>query len=161
MKVEHNFSPSPACTENPSQGDAHEIRKIAIYGKGGIGKSTTTSNIACAMTKQGLRVMQIGCDPKSDSTISHTGGQRIPTVLDSIRDRGDSLKLTDIVITGSDGVLCVVPAGESSRHSKSWMNSMRLKLSGRMWFFMTYLGMWSAEDSPCRSDPGMRRKFSW
>ncbi|MBU9728577.1 nucleotide-binding protein [Diplocloster modestus] len=87
------------------------MRKIAIYGKGGIGKSTTTSNIACAMTKQGLRVMQIGCDPKSDSTISHTGGQRIPTVLDSIRDRGDSLKLTDIVITGSDGVLCVESGG--------------------------------------------------
>ncbi|WP_343209587.1 nitrogenase iron protein NifH [Anaerolentibacter hominis] len=87
------------------------MRKIAIYGKGGIGKSTTTSNIACAMVKQGLRVMQIGCDPKSDSTISHTRGQRIPTVLDSIRGQSGDLKLSDIVITGEDGVLCVESGG--------------------------------------------------
>lgn len=101
----------PSYLVHTTRGSGHEIRKIAIYGKGGIGKSTTTSNIACAMVNQGLRVMQIGCDPKSDSTISHTGGRRIPTVLDSIRDRGESLKLTDIVITGEDGVLCVESGG--------------------------------------------------
>lgn len=87
------------------------IRKIAIYGKGGIGKSTTVSNIAAALAEKGLRVMQIGCDPKSDSTQGHTAGKRIPTVLDSLRERGDSIKLEDLVFQGSDGVLCVEAGG--------------------------------------------------
>lgn len=87
------------------------IRKIAIYGKGGIGKSTTVSNVAAALAEKGRCVMQIGCDPKSDSTTSHTGGQRIPTVLDSLRDKGDNLQLTDLVFRGEDGVLCVEAGG--------------------------------------------------
>ena len=63
--------------------------KIAIYGKGGIGKSTTTSNIAQALAKKGYKVMQIGCDPKSDSTKNLMGGRRIPTVLEQIRAKGE------------------------------------------------------------------------
>ena len=87
------------------------IRKIAIYGKGGIGKSTTVSNVAAALAESGRCVMQIGCDPKSDSTTSHTDGRRIPTVLDSLRDRQDALRLEDLVFRGEDGVLCVEAGG--------------------------------------------------
>lgn len=85
--------------------------KIAIYGKGGIGKSTTTSNIAQALAKKGYKVMQIGCDPKSDSTKNLMGGRRIPTVLEQIRAKGERISLTDIVFEGYGGVLCVEAGG--------------------------------------------------
>lgn len=87
------------------------MRKIAIYGKGGIGKSTTTSNLSASLAKKGLRVMQIGCDPKADSTKNLMDGIRIATVLDQIRDKGDSLKLEDIVFEGFGGVMCVESGG--------------------------------------------------
>ena len=63
------------------------MKKIAIYGKGGIGKSTTVSNISAALSSTGRKVMQIGCDPKADSTLNLTGGERIPTVLDVLRQK--------------------------------------------------------------------------
>ena len=86
------------------------VRRIAIYGKGGIGKSTTSSNITAALCESGLRVMQVGCDPKSDSTRLLLNGRRAPTVLDSIRD-GGSPTLDDIVSTGFGGSLCVECGG--------------------------------------------------
>lgn len=88
------------------------MKKIAIYGKGGIGKSTTTSNLSAALSVAGYKVMQIGCDPKSDSTKCLMGGIKIPTVLDQIRDKGeDEVTLEDIVFTGFNGVLCVEAGG--------------------------------------------------
>ena len=57
------------------------MKKIAIYGKGGIGKSTTTSNLSAALAARGLRVMQIGCDPKADSTKNLMAGKRYPPYL--------------------------------------------------------------------------------
>lgn len=87
------------------------MRKIAIYGKGGIGKSTTTSNLSAALSKKGYRVMQIGCDPKADSTKGLMGGKRIPTVLEMLRKKGEELELQDIVFEGFGGVLCVESGG--------------------------------------------------
>ena len=88
-----------------------KIRKIAIYGKGGIGKSTTTSNLSAALSHLGLKVMQIGCDPKADSTKNLMGGKRIPTVLEQLKEKGDNLSLEDIVFSGYNGVLCVESGG--------------------------------------------------
>ncbi len=85
------------------------MRRIAVYGKGGIGKSTTTSNLSAALAAKGLRVMQIGCDPKADSTKMLTGG-RIPTVLQTVREDPDA-ELDDLVFEGAGGVLCVECGG--------------------------------------------------
>lgn len=86
------------------------MKKIAIYGKGGIGKSTTVSNLSAALVKMGYTVMQIGCDPKADSTRNLTGGVRIPTVLELMRDKGD-VELEDIVFKSDSGVYCVESGG--------------------------------------------------
>ena len=87
------------------------MKKIAIYGKGGIGKSTTTSNLSAALAARGYKVMQIGCDPKADSTKNLMEGRKIPTVLDQIREKGDSVTLKEIVIEGAVGVICVEYGG--------------------------------------------------
>ena len=87
------------------------MKKIAIYGKGGIGKSTIACNVSAALAKQGLRVMQIGCDPKADSTSLLRGGERAPTVLQLTREKGKALTLEDIVFDGAYGVKCVEAGG--------------------------------------------------
>jgi nitrogenase iron protein NifH len=85
-------------------------RHIAIYGKGGIGKSTTTSNLSAALAEAGYRVIQIGCDPKSDSTNTLRGNRYLPTVLDSLRG-GNRIELGDISVAGFSGVLCIESGG--------------------------------------------------
>ena len=87
-----------------------KTRNIAIYGKGGIGKSTTSSNISAALSEQGYHVMQIGCDPKSDSTNTLRGGKFIPTVLDSLR-AGRKVETGEIVHKGFNDILCVEAGG--------------------------------------------------
>ena len=87
-----------------------KTQHLAIYGKGGIGKSTTTSNIAAALAEAGYRVVQIGCDPKSDSTNTLRGGNYLHTVLDSTRD-GAVVRLNDIAAVGFKGVVCVEAGG--------------------------------------------------
>lgn len=86
--------------------------KIAIYGKGGIGKSTVTSNLAAAFAVMGKRVIQIGCDPKADSTINLLGGEPLEPVMNFMRrmDR-DPEMLEEISRQGFGGVLCIETGG--------------------------------------------------
>ena len=81
--------------------------KIAVYGKGGIGKSTTVSNVSAALADMGYKVMQIGCDPKADSTRLLLGGLAQKTVLDTLRDIGEDIELGDILKEGFKGTRCV------------------------------------------------------
>ena len=85
--------------------------KIAVYGKGGIGKSTTVSNISAALADLGYRVMQIGCDPKADSTVSLHGKNQMITVLDLVRTKKNDFTLEDMVAEGYGGVICVEAGG--------------------------------------------------
>ena len=87
------------------------MKRIAIYGKGGIGKSTTVCNLAAALVQEGFRVLQIGCDPKADSTSAHLGGAQQVTILDTVRTKGDNFELSEIIREGDDGVLCAECGG--------------------------------------------------
>lgn len=90
---------------------AKEIRQIAIYGKGGIGKSTTTQNLTAGLVERGNKVMVVGCDPKADSTRLLLGGLAQRTVLDTIREEGDDVDLDQILKEGFKGTRCVESGG--------------------------------------------------
>ena len=86
---------------------------IAVYGKGGIGKSTTSSNLSAAFSKLGKRVLQIGCDPKHDSTFTLTH-KMVPTVIDILEEvdfNSEELRPDDFMFTGYNGVKCVESGG--------------------------------------------------
>lgn len=85
--------------------------KIAVYGKGGIGKSTTVSNLSAAFSDLGLKVMQIGCDPKADSTISLHGKEKMTTVLELVREKKNDFSLEEMLTEGYGGVICVEAGG--------------------------------------------------
>jgi len=85
--------------------------QFAIYGKGGIGKSTTVSNISAVLAGAGLKVMQIGCDPKADSTSALLNGNKLNTVIDLINKNGKNFSLEDITAVGYNGVICVEAGG--------------------------------------------------
>ena len=88
------------------------MKELAIYGKGGIGKSTLSSNISAALSERGKRILQIGCDPKHDSTRALMGGKRITTVLDYIRTTGASeYRLEDVLFTGYNEIGCIEAGG--------------------------------------------------
>jgi len=88
------------------------MKQIALYGKGGIGKSTTSANLSAALSIRGCSVLQIGCDPKRDSTRMLMHGSFIPTVMDLVRERGEGqLTREDIVHTGFNGIRCVEAGG--------------------------------------------------
>jgi nitrogenase iron protein NifH len=87
------------------------MRKVAIYGKGGIGKSTTTQNTVAGLVEMGKKVMVVGCDPKADSTRLLLGGLAQKTVLDTLREEGEDVELDDVVKAGFRGVRCVESGG--------------------------------------------------
>jgi nitrogenase iron protein NifH len=99
------------------------MKQIAFYGKGGIGKSTTVCNIAAALADEGKKVMVIGCDPKHDCTSNLRGGEEIPTVLDTLREKGmekmslndildgKKIEIDEIVYRGYKGIYCIEAGG--------------------------------------------------
>lgn len=87
------------------------MRQIAIYGKGGIGKSTTTQNLTVGLAQLGKKIMVVGCDPKADATRLLMGGMAQKTVLDTIREVGEDVDLADIMKTGFGGIRCVESGG--------------------------------------------------
>ena len=87
------------------------MRKIAIYGKGGIGKSTTTQNTVAGLATLGKKVMVVGCDPKADSTRLLLGGLQQKTVLDTLREEGEDVELEDILKPGFKGTMCTESGG--------------------------------------------------
>jgi nitrogenase iron protein NifH len=88
------------------------MKQIALYGKGGIGKSTTSANLSAALADQGLDILQIGCDPKRDSTRMLMKGRLIPTVMDTVR-AGPEIPVSEdmVVFRGYHGVRCVEAGG--------------------------------------------------
>jgi nitrogenase iron protein NifH len=82
------------------------MRQLAIYGKGGIGKSTTTQNLCAGLAEMGNHILIVGCDPKADSTRLVLGGLAQKTVLDTLREEGDDIDLNEIMKTGPDGTVC-------------------------------------------------------
>jgi nitrogenase iron protein NifH len=87
------------------------MRKVAIYGKGGIGKSTTTQNTVAALAEMGRRVLVVGCDPKADSTRLLLGGLAQKTVLDTLREEGEDVELEYVRKVGYGKTLCVESGG--------------------------------------------------
>jgi nitrogenase iron protein NifH len=87
------------------------MRKVAIYGKGGIGKSTTTQNTVAGLVEMGKKVLVVGCDPKADSTRLLLGGLAQKTVLDTLREEGEDVELDDVVKLGFRGSRCVESGG--------------------------------------------------
>ncbi len=87
------------------------MRKVAIYGKGGIGKSTTTQNTVAGLAEMGKKVMVVGCDPKADSTRLLLGGLAQRSVLDTLREEGEDVELGDIRSDGFCHTKCVESGG--------------------------------------------------
>jgi nitrogenase iron protein NifH len=87
------------------------MRQVAIYGKGGIGKSTTTQNLNAGLAEMGKKIMIVGCDPKADSTRLILGGLAQQTVLDTLREEGEDIDLDKVLKIGYGGIKCVESGG--------------------------------------------------
>ncbi|SFB21278.1 nitrogenase iron protein NifH [Acetitomaculum ruminis DSM 5522] len=85
--------------------------KIAVYGKGGIGKSTITSNLSAAFAALGKKVIQIGCDPKADSTINLLGGNVVEPVMNRLRQETEEVSIEDISKKGFKDIVCIETGG--------------------------------------------------
>jgi nitrogenase iron protein NifH len=87
------------------------MRQVAIYGKGGIGKSTTTQNLTAGLASMGKQIMIVGCDPKADSTRLILNGLAQKSVLDTLREEGEDVDLDSILKTGYGNIRCVESGG--------------------------------------------------
>ena len=141
-----------------------ELRQIAIYGKGGIGKSTTTQNLTAGLVEHGKKVMVVGCDPKADSTRLLLGGLAQKTVLDTIRDEGEDVELDKIVREGYGGTRCVESGGPepgvgcAGRGIITSINMLE-NLGAYTDDFMMFWETLSAVDLQCRSARAKQRKY--
>ena len=86
--------------------------RFAVYGKGGIGKSTTTTALSCAFAEMGYKVMQVGCDPKADSTLYLNKGEKIRPILDVLREKRDRAVLDELIHEGYKGIICAESGGK-------------------------------------------------
>jgi nitrogenase iron protein NifH len=91
--------------------EEYVMRQVAIYGKGGIGKSTTTQNLTAGLAEMGKKIMVVGCDPKADSTRLLLGGLAQKTVLDTLREEGEDIELDYILKPGYGNIKCVESGG--------------------------------------------------
>ena len=139
--------------------------KVAIYGKGGIGKSTVTSNLAAAFANMGKRVIQIGCDPKADSTINLLGGEPLRPVM-NFMSRMSWRRFQRKATAGSSVSRPVdrhqdlaVQAAVSLRHSSFWKTWICLRITSRMWCCMMCLVMWYVVDLQHRFVRDMRARY--
>ena len=151
-----------------------ELRQIAIYGKGGIGKSTTTQNLTAGLVEHGKKVMVVGCDPKADSTRLLLGGLAQKTVLDTIREEGEDIELDRILKEGYGGTRCVESGGPEPGVSLSrvldvpdeelsplstCLKTSELTQTILIMYSMTYLETLSAAVSQCLSEKVRQRRF--
>ena len=146
------------------------MRKIAIYGKGGIGKSTTTQNTVAALAEMGKKIMVVGCDPKADSTRLLLGGLSQKTVLDTLRAEGEDLDLEDVMKIGFKGTRCVESggpepgvgcAGQGHHHLHQPPGAARAPTrtaSASITPSTTSSATWSAAVSPCPSATARPRR---
>ncbi len=123
--------------------------KVAVYGKGGIGKSTVTSNLAAAFANMGKRVIQIGCDPKADSTINLLGGEPLRPVMNYMREEDEEPdELAQISKEGYGGILCIETGNQHRDLAVRGVELLRLfsflkiwnysNIINPMWFCMMY-----------------------
>lgn len=123
--------------------------KVAVYGKGGIGKSTVTSNLAAAFANMGKRVIQIGCDPKADSTINLLGGEPLRPVMNYMREEDEEPdELAQISKEGYGGILCIETGDRHRDLAVRGVELLRLfsflkiwnysNIINPMWFCMMY-----------------------
>ena len=104
------------------------MRKVAIYGKGGIGKSTTTQNTVAGLAEMGRKVMVVGCDPKADSTRLLLGGLAQKSVLDTLREEGEDVELEDIRKAAYGGTWAV----ESGHRGRRYTPAVRQSCASRV-----------------------------
>lgn len=142
------------------KGSDISMRKICIYGKGGIGKSTTAANVAAAMAESGLKTAVVGCDPKADTTRCLVG-RRIPTVLQQL---GSSTENNEIAVTGYRGILCIESGGPepgtgcAGRGIASALREIKREIflqTGTLCCMMC-LAMWCAVALACRCGKVLR-----
>ena len=147
------------------------MRKIAIYGKGGIGKSTTTQNTVAGLAEAGKRVMVVGCDPKADSTRLLLGGLAQKTVLDTLRDEGEDVELDEILKPGFAKTQCVGIRRSRTRcrlrgprhhHLDQHAGQLGAYTEDLDYTFYECSATWSAAALPCPSAMARpRRSTSW
>jgi nitrogenase iron protein NifH len=143
------------------------MRQVAIYGKGGIGKSTTTQNLNAGLGEMGKKIMIVGCDPKADSTRLMLGGLAQQTVLDTLREEGDDIDLDLVMKTGYCGIKCVESggpepgvgcAGRGIITSINLLERLGAYEDDLDYVFYDVLATLSAAVSPCRSARAKRVK---